>query len=327
MRKSLVTSALINGAAAWYGTGHLLVARIAHDILEKESPQTITDVEAALAVLKKSDPKFTAHEDKHPMVECATFADDIKAKGGAYQSGWHFIDQPYLDEGGSIDDYDFKFDDHNITEAMSGLTNWFNHKKGYESSYEYQQVMDHRWHSTEETDGLSTALRLMIHYVGDIHQPLHATSRVNKEYPQGDRGGNSFPLPKKDGANELHAVWDSVSYEWTGYPKLPFSDADWNQYGEWAARLVSEYPVSDDVAQNMDVVSWADESFKISEDFVYAGIKEGEALPDEYVSKCRTTAERQITIGGHRLANFLKSLDFSAFKSEEQNDDKKKSVM
>lgn len=103
---------------------------------------------------------------------------------------------------------------------------------------------------------------------------------------------------------------------------LPFSDADWKQYGEWAARLYNDYPVSDDVAQNLDVVSWANESFEISHDFVYADIKENEALPDEYVSKCRKLAEQQITIGGHRLANFLKSLDFSAFKNEEKDDNK-----
>jgi hypothetical protein len=222
-----VTSALINGASAWYGTGHLLVARIANDILEKESPQTIEDVEAALAVLKKSDPKLITSEDKHPMVECATFADELKAKGGRYQSGWHFIDQPFLDEGGSVDDFSFTKDAHNITEAMGSLTNWFNHEGDYQSSYEYVQVMKQKDTNNNEADGLSTALRLMIHYVGDIHQPLHASSRVDKAYPKGDRGGNSFPLPKRDGADELHAVWDSVGYEWTGYPVLPFSDADW----------------------------------------------------------------------------------------------------
>jgi len=72
----------------------------------------------------------------------------------------------------------------------------------------------------------------------------------------------------------------------------------------------------------LDVVSWANESFEISNDFVYKGIKEHEALPDEYVSKARKLAEQQIVIGGHRLANFLKSLDFSTFKNEEEDDNK-----
>ena len=66
-----------------------------------------------------------------------------------------------------------------------------------------------------EADGLSTAMRLILHYVGDIHQPLHATSRVNHEFPQGDRGGNSVPLPSVDGAKNLHSVWDSVVYSQT----------------------------------------------------------------------------------------------------------------
>ena len=71
-----------------------------------------------------------------------------------------------------------------------------------------------------EEDGISTAMRLLIHYVGDIHQPLHATSRVDNQYRQGDRGGNSFPLPIKDGVKNLHSLWDSVLYEFTGYETL-----------------------------------------------------------------------------------------------------------
>jgi hypothetical protein len=86
-------------------------------------------------------------------------------------------------------------------------------------------------HSVE--DGLSTAMRLLIHYVGDIHQPLHATSRVDHEHPKGDRGGNDFPLPSKKDAiyGNLHAVWDSVLYEFSGYTKIPFSASDWEANG------------------------------------------------------------------------------------------------
>jgi len=56
-------------------------------------------------------------------------------KGGSYQSGWHFIDTPDLDEGGTLADYDFTKDDHNITEALAALTNWINtdDKTSYEA--------------------------------------------------------------------------------------------------------------------------------------------------------------------------------------------------
>ena len=80
--------------------------------------------------------------------------------------------------------------------------------------------MSHGIKGHTEADGLSTAMRLLMHYTGDIHQPLHATSRVNKEYPAGDRGGNSFPFPSIDGAKNLHSVWDSVIYTEAGDYKL-----------------------------------------------------------------------------------------------------------
>ena len=64
------------------------------------------------------------------------------------------------------------------------------------------------------------SVRLLIHYLGDIHQPLHSLSRVDPDYPAGDRGGNDFPLPNHYSAAELHAVWDSVIYEFHVNDKL-----------------------------------------------------------------------------------------------------------
>jgi len=74
--------------------------------------------------MDKYDAKLTKDEGKHVFVECATFADSFKYNGGFYQKGWHFIDTPYLDEGGKISDYDFTYDTHNITEAVNGLVGW-----------------------------------------------------------------------------------------------------------------------------------------------------------------------------------------------------------
>jgi hypothetical protein len=55
-------------------------------------------------------------------VECATYADEIKATGGSWQSNWHFIDTPYLDQGGSVKDYpDFQFDDNNVANAIPDI--------------------------------------------------------------------------------------------------------------------------------------------------------------------------------------------------------------
>ena len=77
--------------------------------------------------------------------------------------------------------------------------------------FTYQTIMNYV--KNDEQRGKSYALRLIIHYLGDVHQPLHALSRVANNFPAGDRGGNDFPLPTHYTAKELHAVWDSVIYE------------------------------------------------------------------------------------------------------------------
>ena len=81
---ALVFVILATTANAWWGKGHLLVARIAWDILTDKDPEVIKDVHDCLAYLKKSDPAWTKKEGSHAFVECVTFADDIKNTGGRY---------------------------------------------------------------------------------------------------------------------------------------------------------------------------------------------------------------------------------------------------
>jgi hypothetical protein len=61
----------------------------------------------------------------------------------------------------------------------------------------------------------------MLHIVGDVHQPLHCAARFTEEYhppdyPDGDRGGNRFPIapfpiPEADySADNLHSFWDGL---------------------------------------------------------------------------------------------------------------------
>jgi hypothetical protein len=104
--------------------------------------------------------------------------------------------------------------------------------------------MSHLIPGQTEENAKSIAMRLLIHYLGDVHQPLHCTALVNGQYPKGDRGGNSFPIHPREDINELHAVWDSIIYEAPGYPVLPFSDQDWETYGRNASRMVKDHKVS-----------------------------------------------------------------------------------
>lgn len=138
-----------------------------------------------------------------------------------------------------------------------------------------------------EEMGKSAAMRLLLHYAGDVHQPLHAESRVNWEYVSGDRGGNSFYLPSKDGASNLHGVFDSVFYTMAGYPVLPMPDSDWNTQGSKAQSLMSAHPESSlSDTKNLSFQSWADSSFSVVQRFAYKDINhhEKQVLPEDYVA-------------------------------------------
>ena len=305
----LIGAAQVGEASAWWDNGHLLVSRIASDILTAKNPAVLAKVEDILAVLAKSDPSYTEYEKNHPFVECATFADKIKYRGGAYQSGWHFIDTPFLDEGGSISDYpEFVPDVHDVTEAIDSIKKWMAKEDGYNTTYIYETIMAHGQKGHTEDDALSTAVRLLIHYTGDIHQPLHATSRVDKEYPAGDRGGNSVAIPSIDGAKNLHAIWDSVVYAQPDDFTTPFSDADWAKIGAVAADLVSKHPATSSDLASLDPKVWAQDSFAISKDFLYKTVTPGDALSQDYVAQAQVLAEQQIVIGGTRLANLMISI-------------------
>lgn len=196
----------------------VLVARIAYNHLEQEAPEALKAANEVLSSFKSAHPDLTKPEGNFPFVECATFADDIKGKGGAFQSGWHFIDTPFLDQGGSIDDFPgFKFEDKHIGNVIPALVDLLKASPGYKNSFVYQDLTKH---VENEEEVRSYALRLLIHYLGDIHQPLHASSRVDKQYPKGDRGGNSFSVPSKFTAKNLHSVWDSVVYDFPDTPHM-----------------------------------------------------------------------------------------------------------
>mmetsp|Transcript_4692 Transcript_4692/g.7097 ORF Transcript_4692/g.7097 Transcript_4692/m.7097 type:complete len:128 (-) Transcript_4692:44-427(-) len=126
-------------------------------------------------------------------------------------------------------------------------------------------------------------MRLLVHYVGDVHQPLHTTSMVNKENPRGDYGGNGFRLHSKKGVKNLHSAWDSVLFEFGGYPRLPMNAYSWNQLGDDADRLVKKHHISKKQAEDLDVNTWVAESHLIATKFVYKGVNEWKELPPWYI--------------------------------------------
>jgi hypothetical protein len=156
--------------------------------------------------------------------------------------------------------------------------------------------------------GDSMNIRLLIHYVGDIHQPLHATSRFTSKYPNGDRGGNSFPLTKVDDISNLHSLWDSVLHMYSNDLALPLSSSDWAYLGDQAEALTQVYPESHFTDLHNDYTKWDDESLAIAESFVYDNISENSTPSDEYLAQGVIIAEEQIVKAGYRLAYLFENM-------------------
>ena len=68
------------------------------------------------------------------------------------------------------------------------------------------------------------------------------STRVDKSYPKGDKGGNEFPLPNHYSADNLHSVWDKTVYEFHKSLKMPFNEADWDAMGTTVTGLREKYP-------------------------------------------------------------------------------------
>jgi hypothetical protein len=82
-------------------------------------------------------------------------ADENKSYGGGWQSAWHF-----------------KSDNNQGNDVVTASTDIYNWLRGGSSNSRIVQTIISHTKSTEEAKSLG--LRLLAHYIGDIHQPLHA---------------------------------------------------------------------------------------------------------------------------------------------------------
>ena len=160
-------------AFGWWETGHRVIARIAAAEL---TPASRTRVARILNVPDSPDAVSDA------LAAASTWADETKAetKTGA----WHYIDLALQDQKSDILE---RCRDNNCVTARIRLF--------------AIQLSSHPGSApVSELD----ALRYLVHFVGDLHQPLHAVSDA-------DLGGNCEHVePPIDTAKNLHALWDGA---------------------------------------------------------------------------------------------------------------------
>lgn len=137
---AVLLAVLCSQTHAFWQYGHLYVARVAYDHLQFtiQGRAALQGANDLLKIYKNARPDMIVSEGNYPFVECATFADEIKEKNGTWQSNWHFIDTPYLDEGGSINDYPlFKFDNETVDKSINDIASWLTGKGDYKDTFVY----------------------------------------------------------------------------------------------------------------------------------------------------------------------------------------------
>ncbi len=275
--RSLLAAALLACTTlsfGWIDTGHMIVAAIAQSDLK---PLAKLEAERLL--------KIGGDDRTRDFLGAACWADDTKTP----ENGpWHYINYHFRSDGQPSSLVPEK---ENVLVAIERFA---------------AILRDRRRPDPERAD----ALRYLLHFVGDVHQPLHSVARDTAATPEGDRGGNEFKFdPPVDLAGfqvrSLHFLWDIAGGLYGGSERPLVSRAGIDAI---AQRLRGELPrgyLPELAARSPE--SWAKESLALAQSLVYA-LPEGKAPGEKYLAACKFACERRLTLAGYRLADLLNQL-------------------
>jgi hypothetical protein len=242
----------------WGGDGHRLVCEIAWRHLTPEARSLVNRLRAG---------------ESGTFAESCTWADEIRDDRPETYN-YHFINIPPGQSGMNMN--------RDCGDPAKRCAPWA--IKHYtvilaDSSKSVQQRLD--------------ALRFVGHFVGDLHQPLHAGrpadlggNRVRVSF-FGERGTSERPM-------QLHSIWDSGILRRAGL-RWPAS----------ADELVAGISTAD-VANwsHADVVGWTNESYRIDEELVYSAAPDSD-VADAYYVRALPVVKQRIRQAGIRLAHLI----------------------
>lgn len=140
--------------------------------------------------------------------------------------------------------------------------------------------------NSSSADQKNEALKYLIHFVGDAHQPMHVSRKE-------DKGGNTIQVRFDDKGTNLHALWDSKLIDHEGLSEEDIA----RKYDTATADEVKQW-------QADSPMEWIWESYQISSE-LYAGVKPGQTIDENYYQKYIQVIHRRIDQAGIRLAGEL----------------------
>ena len=265
---------------AWGPEAHKIIAFIAWDELKPNAKRRIWDL------MFPSKP-YKEDAGEQAFVAASTWADNIKVDRPQYDNQEHFIERLFPQGGAPTTP--------NLVTALN--KNWDRLQPDSDS---------------DANDRLESLL-FIIHYVGDIHQPLHCASRTSTQYPNGDSGANRLRIMVPDFSGKLrdvplHRYWD------TGLDS--FSESTFTVKGS-AKEIKNKYP--DENKENIEkekslpdgrpnFEGWSRESFKLAQEVAYAGIEDGGRVSVRYRYNGINTVNMQLATAGYRLGKLLNAI-------------------
>jgi hypothetical protein len=264
-------------ALAWGYEGHRVIAGIARYYLTPEASQRMD------ALLATDTDGLTDHD----MASEATWADRYRSAGRSETGPWHYVDI-------ELSKPDLNSACYGFPALASAASSGPQDDCVVHKVEEFQAELANP--KTAPAERL-LALKYLLHFVGDIHQPLHASDNH-------DRGGNCVLValggPR---TTNLHSYWDTAVVTALG------RDPD-----ELARKLSAKIARADKASwERGNPRSWAEESYEVARQSVYTlGSSPGcdrdrapVSLPASYHSAAQTAAAIQLEKAGVRLAVLL----------------------
>lgn len=133
------------------------------------------------------------------------------------------------------------------------------------------------------------ALWFLIHFIGDLHQPLHVGREENL-------GGNKINVTWFDKPTNLHSVWDNALVENQQY-----------SYTEYARALDIANPLEVKAWQHASLEEWFYDSYILANK-IYESVPADGKLSYKYNYIFKKDLDMQLLKGGVRLAHLLNEL-------------------
>ncbi len=279
---------------AWDSGGHEIVDAIACSHLNPKAKQAVDQLAAQLHSSRRGYDAITIGCWMDDIRDDPAVPDDRKFRT------WHYIDIP-IDPNAPKPSFEPGTDTALHGNAVQALKRALNVLKGGADPY----IKDR-----------PTALAIVMHLVGDIHQPLHCATNTIIVHGNAidDRGGNLEFItngPPGDTKFNLHRFWD-VAYRTTfdessGLIQIDDFQLNHAQIAECDDDLRKEGSA---FAREPHLDIWAETSNSVARHAVYPGLTAGEnpkfcRLSSAYVAQARINARALLDMAGLRLATLL----------------------